>query len=135
MTVAVGEERTARYRTDGIDTVWVTTKGASWLYGIGGVQVTEDVERPDQDGRGGLVVRRGCARLRGGDPARGWEAAPGVALTRLVDGVLAGRVVPHTLEFLSETLQMGSQERVLLPSRLRRARRGPPSRGVADLPG
>jgi len=111
MTVAVGEERTARYRTDGIDTVWVTTKGASWLYGIGGVQVTEDVDRAEPDGRGGLVVRRGCARLRDGDPARGWEAAPGVALTRLVDGVLAGRVVPHTLEFLSETLQVGSKER------------------------
>lgn len=111
MTVAEGQERGARYAADGIETVWVTTKDAPWLYRLPGVKVSENggVELHD-DGRRPLVVRRGCAQLEAGGRHH-WQPGGGLDLDRVVAGILSGGVVPHTVRTLSEVVQFGAGER------------------------
>lgn len=111
MTAEVGAERAARYRADGIPSAWITTKAAPWLYRLPGAHVTEADDDPADDGRGTLAARRGLARLRDGQPGSGWDAPAGVPLPRLVASLLAGRVVPHTIRHLYESVQAGSKER------------------------
>lgn len=69
MTVTEGWERTQRYAADGIQTVWVTTRAAQWLYALPGVLVSRDEHR--------LLVRGGIAEL--GDDGR-WHVAKDVPL-------------------------------------------------------
>lgn len=78
MTVDVGRERTARYAADGIGTVWVTTRQASWLYGLPGIQVDPDHAH----------VLEGLADLVDGR----WRVHQGALLARCVRLWLAGQV-------------------------------------------
>jgi len=42
MTLAEGEERTARYGTDGITTFWVTTGTPPWLWRLPGFRIRSE---------------------------------------------------------------------------------------------
>lgn len=90
MTTAEGEQRTGKYAVDGIQTVWVTTRAAPWLYTLPGVQVD-----PDQEP---LVAREGIAHLIDG----AWQTRQGASLAELMPDWLAGRMSHVSGVHLSE---------------------------------
>jgi hypothetical protein len=130
MTAEEGRQRSAKYANDDIDTVWVTTKDAPWVYKIAGIKLSEGDGAELESRKQRPVVRRGCAQLED-DPLDGWRPRVGLDLSRVVSGVLSGRVVPHAVEFLSEVVRVGVGKRHLFhrdgsgPRPCRRRRWGP----------
>lgn len=111
MTAAVGEQRTATYAADGIRTLWVTTKNASWLYDIPGVKVVPETSSDDSESER-LIAIRGCVQLdRGADGELHWLIRTDLDAARLVDGFLKGRSVAHRIGHLWDTYLAGSQPR------------------------
>ena len=82
MTTTEGTERTEKYAGDGIQTVWVTTRSAPWLYTLPGVQVG-----PHHDA---LIAQEGVAHLVDG----AWQVDQG-SLADLMPQWLAG-LMGHT---------------------------------------
>jgi hypothetical protein len=97
MTTAEGQERTDRYADDGIETVWITTKHASWLFQLPGVRV--------DDANGIVRATRGCAVFDG----ERWRTRDDALFGRLIASLLAGRVRPLHLRYLSESYLRGKQ--------------------------
>ncbi len=97
MTTAEGEERTDRYANDGIETVWITTKHASWLFQLPGVRVDES--------NGVVHATRGCAVFGG----EGWQTRDDAFFGRLIASLLSGRVRPICLPYVSESYLRGEQ--------------------------
>ncbi|WP_448070820.1 competence protein CoiA family protein [Georgenia yuyongxinii] len=85
MSLAEGRARTERYAVDGIATVWLTTKHAHWVTALPSGRLRHS---PDNE----LLIDRGLAHLG----IEGWEPAGQVAATRLVAGVLDGRITTAT---------------------------------------
>ncbi len=104
MTAAEGAERTERYGRDQIETVWITTRHAPWLFAIPGVRAIEfDAERPcDPMVDRGLVVT-----------APGWRQFENVqvALDSFVEGYLKSEIVPRQLSAFDEEYDYGSRRR------------------------
>lgn len=96
MTVDVGADRTARHARDAIETVWVTSRNAPWLYALPGIKVVEDPER-----LGARIVQRGCAQLEAGSD-RDWRSRTDLPLRQLVGSVLIGKAMATTIGYLSE---------------------------------
>lgn len=83
MKLEEGQERTARYRADGIDTVWVSDKHASWMCRLPSCHLSSVAED--------ALVDRGIARYRA-DPVHPWEPAEPVPLKSVVRGLLYGNM-------------------------------------------
>lgn len=81
MTIDEGKERTARYGTDNVSAVWISSKHARWMTSLPSVHLR--YEPP------GLVADRGLARLEGGSH---WSPAGEVSFERVVKGMLDGRI-------------------------------------------
>lgn len=94
MTVEEGVERTSRYAADGIATVWVSTKHTHWMTRLPSMHLTPGAE-------GQLLADRGLARLSL-EESLTWQAAGTVDVTKIVHGVLAGRVTTVRLPTFSE---------------------------------
>ena len=118
MPVSVGRERAERYASDGIDTVWVTTRSrCAWLGKIHGLQVA--------DVPSGAVVTAGvaaadvvmescdCLRCRHERPvvrrATHWRWCPSTDLDVVLRGVLEGQLV-------AVEVQPGSSRRDVVPA-------------------
>lgn len=91
MTIVEGQERTGRYEVDGIASVWVSTKHARWMTSLPSahVRVTDDE----------VMADRGLARLHGDTY---WQPAGEVDFSKIVRGVLDGRIGFVPLHFFTE---------------------------------
>jgi hypothetical protein len=107
MTISDGEARTARYAGDAVETVWLTTRNARWLWSLPGCQLAQDSSEPP--GPAAFAATRGLAKLV--DEA--WTFPPPVALARLVAGVLAGTISPCTIDHICEEIAHGDETRPL----------------------
>jgi hypothetical protein len=93
MTIAEGQERTGRYDVDGIATEWVSPRHARWMTALPSahLQVNDD----------GVVADRGLARFHG---ATYWEPAGEVGFSKVVRGVLDGRIGSVPLYYFTEQI-------------------------------
>ncbi len=89
LTVADGQARTDRYRSDGIDSVWIATGPRPWLLDLPGICVDVEHDPP-------LVVA-GCAHLTDG-PDPWWESVAPFKLDRFVTSLLTNRVTSIGLD-------------------------------------
>jgi hypothetical protein len=103
MTAPEGKMRTDRYSTDGIETLWVTTKHARWIYKLPSIRLVSD----DQ---AGLMVDRGTAIWEHGC----WKGGAKFSLGNVVGGMLESSLVSHDVRGLTEliTSRTGTVERV-----------------------
>jgi hypothetical protein len=86
MTVDDGRYRTDRYADDGVETVWVTSKVASWFFEIPSLQVTGDATVLD--------VSRGCLKRKG---LRDWETPEPFAFVKFAGALASGKLVVRAL--------------------------------------
>jgi hypothetical protein len=89
--------RTDRYSTDGIETIWVTTKQARWIHKLPSMRLVTD----DQ---AGWTVDRGPAIWEQG----GWKGGAKLSLGNLVDGMLKSSLVSHEVKGLTESITRGT---------------------------
>lgn len=108
MTIADAQTRTARYAADAIETVWLTTRNAPWLWSVPGCQLQDTTPAGARDAPT-FAVTRGLAKLTDD----GWSLPPPVPLPRLVAGVLAATIMPFTIAHVREELAHGKSARWL----------------------
>lgn len=108
MTVADAQARTARYAADAIQTIWLTTRHAPWVWSVPGCQL-QDTTPADARQPPTFAVTRGLAKLADD----GWIFPPPLPLPRLVAGVLAATIVPFTIDYVREELAHGKTARWL----------------------
>ena len=89
--------RTDRYATDGIETIWVTTKHARWIHKLPSMRLVTD----DQ---AGWTVDRGMAIWEQG----GWKGGAKFSLGSAVDGMLKSSLVFHEVRGLTELIPRGT---------------------------
>lgn len=83
MTVEEGNERSSKYRRDGIDVAWVTSKHAHWVSRIPSMRI-------DYDDTGAWVTR-GIAKF---GAMYGWTQPEPVPLDRVVRGLVEATIEP-----------------------------------------
>lgn len=98
MTTDEARARTARYGADGIETVWLTTRAAPWLWKIPGCQIA--APQPDADS---FTVARGLMKLDG----ERWRMPLGVPLENVIGGLLTGTAVACRIDWFSEKVPWG----------------------------
>lgn len=103
MTPAEGKERTERYRADGIETVWVTTRYPRWFYEVPGLRV-EDGGSGDL---GTLGVTRGLVRQIDGR----WRSQDHQDLGSVVRRLLDRRLVAYDIGYFGEQIPYGDRTR------------------------
>ena len=109
LTIADARSRTARYRADEIQTIWLTTRSAPWVWAVPGCRL---VQQPAADGAtasSGFAVAAGLAKLI--DDI--WEIPPPVDLQRVIAGVLASTIVPFAIGDVHERVPHGQGMRTL----------------------
>lgn len=89
--------RTDRYSADDIETIWLTTNHARWLYQLPSMRVV-------QDGQEGWMVDRGMATWE----HHCWRGGGRRRLGTVVDGVLKASVVHHEVTGLTEAVIRGA---------------------------
>lgn len=102
MTSEQGQARSERYAADGIETVWLTTRAAPWLWDLPGCQVAASAPSTSK-----FTVARGIAKLEGDR----WRLPLGVPLENVVRGVLCGTAVPCRIGWFSEQTPWGNSTR------------------------
>lgn len=93
MTIAEGQERTDRYARDQIMTIWVSTKHAVWISALPSARLRLGPET--------LTADRGLARLNDRTPYM-WRPAGEVDFSRVVRGVLNGKITTTSATYFSE---------------------------------
>jgi hypothetical protein len=134
MTLAEGEERTARYGTDGITTFWVTTGTPPWLWRLpgfrirsetrdGGIEidglvenddVTPVVARTERISDGLAVFREHSLKNPKGavsdvEVIWRWEKPNDISLDKTVAAVLEGELIAHRVTWLNEHVPYGAK--------------------------
>lgn len=83
MTLADGHHRTERYRSDGIATVWLSSRHAVWMCRLPSIRIVDDTaDHP--------MVDRGLARLEGVS----WVTRGPLPLADVIAGILGGSLRP-----------------------------------------
>ena len=106
-TTADAQARTARYRIDDIDVIWLTTRNAPWLWAVPGCRVLEVTTTDHAGGRPGFTVTQGLAKLVDDT----WTVPPPVPLARVVTGVLTATIVAWALKRVCDAVAPGTKER------------------------
>ena len=108
LTIADARSRTARYSADEIQTIWLTTRSAPWVWAVPGCRL-EQVAADDAIEPPAFAVVAGLAKLV--DDV--WENPPPVALQRVIAGVLASTIVAFVIGHVHEELPHGQGTRML----------------------
>lgn len=123
MTREDGLTRTRRYGTDRVETIWVTSRDAPWLYELPGVKVI-DVDDAESSGTPQATKRvcRGYAQLPGGGSRAtgfypGWRLRTDLDFDRLIRGIVTGKVTTWEVPHLDETLPWRATTRLLFHRR------------------
>lgn len=108
LTIADARSRTARYGADEIQTIWLTTRSAPWVWVVPGCRL-EQMAADDAIEPPAFTVTAGLAKL----VEDVWEIPPPVALQRVIAGVLASTIVPFAIGVVHEELPHGQGTRTL----------------------
>ena len=95
MTVQEGQDRTARYAADGINTIWLSDKHAHWMTRLPSCHIAVET--------GESRVDRGVARFNTAIPRR-WQPAEPIPLRKVICGLLCGQVATKNLSLYSEVV-------------------------------
>lgn len=109
LTITDARSRIARYSADEIQTIWLTTHAAPWVWAVPGCRL---VQQPAADGAtapSGFAIAAGLAKLA--DDV--WEIPRPVELQRVIAGVLALTIVPFAIGDVREDLPHGQGTRTL----------------------
>jgi hypothetical protein len=109
LTIADARSRTARYSADEIQTIWLTTRSASWVWAVPSCRLVQQPDADDATATPGFAAASGLAKLV--DDV--WELPPPVDLQRVIAGILASTIVPFAIGDLREEVPHGQGIRML----------------------
>jgi hypothetical protein len=109
LTIADARSRTARYSADEIQTIWLTTRSAPWVWAVPGCRLVQQPHAVDATPPPGFAAAAGLAKLV--DDA--WQIPPAVDLQRVIAGILASTIVSFAIGDLREEVPHGQGMRML----------------------
>lgn len=100
------ERKIRQIRADGIQTVWITTKDANWLWALPGLKLLERDKYDDRETQEFDVVR-GLAMFKD----NGWDISEKTFCSSIISEILREHRVPQCAGYLYEEVPLGLTRR------------------------